>query len=85
VVEEVQQIQEALVEVHKQVDLVEVEHGDLVVQQETELQEPRVKEMMEETGVHRDQIMVAVVAVELVLLHQIWVHLVNQQLLVEQD
>jgi hypothetical protein len=67
------------------VDLVEVEHGDLVVQQETELQEPRVKEMMEETGVHRDQIMVAVAVVELVLLHQIWVHLVNQQLLVEQD
>jgi hypothetical protein len=55
------------------------------VQQETELQEPRVKEMMEETGVHRDQIMVAVAVVELVLLHQIWVHLVNQQLLVEQD
>ena len=78
-------MREALVEVHKQVDLVEVEHGDLVVQQETELQEPRVKEMMEETGVHRDQIMVAVAVVELVLLHQIWVHLVNQQLLVVQD
>ena len=78
-------MREALVEVHKQVDLVEVEHGDPVVQQETELQEPRVKEMMEETGVHRDQIMVAVAVVELVLLHQIWVHLVNQQLLVVQD
>ena len=63
-------MREALVEVHKQVDLVEVEHGDLVVQREQELQEPRVKEMMEEMEVHKDQIMVAVAVVELVLLRQ---------------
>ena len=63
-------MREALVEVHKQVDLVEVEHGDLVVQREQELQEPRVKEMMEGMEVHKDQIMVAVVVVELVLLRQ---------------
>jgi hypothetical protein len=63
-------MREALVEVHKQVDLVEVEHGDLVVQREQELQEPRVKEMMEGMEVHKDQIMVAVAVVELVLLLQ---------------
>ena len=63
-------MREALVEVHKQVDLVEVEHGDLVVQREQELQEPRVKEMMEGMEVHKDQIMVAVAVVELVLLRQ---------------
>jgi hypothetical protein len=40
------------------------------VEQEQELQEPRVKEMMEEMEVHKDQIMVAVAVVELVLLRQ---------------
>ena len=55
---------------HNQVDLVVVEHGDLAAQQKQGLQEPRVKEMMEGMEVHKDQIMVAVVVVELVLLRQ---------------